>query len=91
MTEAMKQLKKLPSEIAVAIRYDSASMRAPAISGAGGHHQARAIIQLARRYGIPLAEDMLLASQLYALPDEAEIPAELYSEIAALLAELARG
>ena len=77
--------KRVPNDLAVAISYQAERMRAPIVSGTGERHLAKTIIRLARRYGIPLAEDQDLALELARLSDQSEIPEELYEEIALLL------
>jgi len=77
--------KRIPNDLAVAISYRAGRMNAPVVSGTGERHLAQTIIRLARRYGIPLAEDQDLASELSRLNERAEIPEALYEEVAMLL------
>jgi len=79
--------KRTPQDLAVVLHYDPNSRRAPLITGLGERHLAKTVLQMARRWGIPLCENQDLAEQLAALPENSEIPEGLYNDIAVLLAE----
>lgn len=81
-------MKKLGAEIAVSVRFDPETMSAPVISGLAERLRVRDVLSLARRYGIPLAENQMLAAQLCELGEQSEIPEDLYEEIARLLSSV---
>ena len=84
----MTNRRNISGAVAVALRFNSNSDRAPRLAEVGIQQRAQTIVQLARRYGIPLTEDQDLACELAELPEQAEVPEDLYAEIAALFAEL---
>lgn len=71
---------------AVALRYDYEQDTAPVVVAKGRGFIAEQIEEIAREWGIPLKEDAKLADYLMALDLYQEIPAELYSVVAELLA-----
>lgn len=76
-----------PVHLAVALRYDAQSMRAPRVIAKGRRLVAQRIKELAREHGIPVIEDKPLARSLFkacAIGDE--VPGELYRAVAELLA-----
>ena len=76
-----------PTHIAVAIKYDGGSMRAPKVVAKGKRLLAERIIRLAREAGIPVIQDIPLARTLYKLVDVGgEIPMALYKAVAKILA-----
>lgn len=74
------------SHKAVAIRYDYEQDVAPVMVAKGRGFIAERIEEVARDWGIPLKEDAKLADYLMALDLYQEIPAELYSVVAEILA-----
>lgn len=74
------------SHKAVAIRYDYEQDAAPVMVAKGRGFIAERIEEVARDWGIPLKEDAKLADYLMALDLYQEIPAELYSVVAEILA-----
>lgn len=75
-----------PVHLAVALRYDQKTMKAPRVIAKGRGTVAQRIIDLARRHAVPVLERKPLAHALYQLPLEGEIPAVLYHVVAELLA-----
>lgn len=75
-----------PPRRAAAVRYDPQTDSAPRVVAAGMGHVAEAIIEEARRHGVPLYNDPYLAEALAKLPVGAEIPPRLYVAIARVLA-----
>lgn len=80
-----------PTHYAVALRYDPEEGAAPRVLVKGIRKRALRIKALAREHHVPTVEDRPLARALYrSVPEEAEIPEELYPAVAAVLAELYR-
>jgi flagellar biosynthesis protein FlhB len=76
-----------PVHLAVALRYDSTSMRAPQVIAKGRRKLAERIKAIAREHGIPVIENPPLARSLFASCEVGiEIPADLYRAVAELLA-----
>ncbi|HEX8941071.1 MAG TPA: EscU/YscU/HrcU family type III secretion system export apparatus switch protein [Candidatus Limnocylindrales bacterium] len=74
-----------PTHLAVALRYDSLTMRAPRIVAKGQRLMAQRIKEIARRNGVPIVEDKPLARALFSRPIGAEVPPHLYRAVAHLL------
>ena len=84
-----------PTHFAVALRYErgspGAAPGAPTVVAKGVDHLAERIKSLARASGVTCHEDVALARALYAkVRVGQEIPAELYSAVAAVLATVYR-
>ncbi len=79
-----------PTHLAVALRYERASMRAPAVTAKGQHLHAHQIRSLARTHGVPIRRDPPLARALFELELEEEIPEALYDAVAEVLRVLRR-
>ena len=78
-----------PIHYAVALRYESAKMRAPRVVAKGARLMARRIVETAVRHGIPVVENPPLARSLYRLAAIGqEIPPELYRLVAEILARV---
>lgn len=76
-----------PTHIAVAIKYDGRSMRAPRVAAKGKRLLAERIVRLAREAGVPVIQDIQLARALYKLVDVGgEVPVALYRAVAKILA-----
>jgi flagellar biosynthetic protein FlhB len=76
-----------PTHIAVAIRYDQGTMRAPRVIAKGKRLLAERIVRLAREGGVPIVQDIPLARTLYKLVEVGgEIPVALYKAVAKVLA-----
>ena len=71
---------------AAALGYDPDQDDAPRLLAKGHGELADRIIDLARRYGIPIREDRDLVAVLARLDLSQEIPPELYRAVAELLA-----
>lgn len=84
-----------PTEFAVALRYDEASMEAPRVVAKGADLLAARIRQVAQQHGIPIVQRPPLARALYAACDPGdEIPRAYYRAVAEVLAyvyQLERG
>ena len=76
-----------PTEFAVALKYDSATMTAPKVVAKGQGHIATLIRQVAIANGVPILERKPLARALYKLVEVGqEVPEQFYSAIAEILA-----
>jgi flagellar biosynthetic protein FlhB len=76
-----------PTHLAVAIRYDEQTMRAPKVVAKGPRLIAERIVTLAKQNGVPIVENKPLARSLYKLVAVGqEIPAALYRAVAEILA-----
>jgi flagellar biosynthetic protein FlhB len=76
-----------PVHIAVALRYEAATMRAPRVVAKGKRLVAERIVAAARAAGVPVVQDVPLARALDKLVEVGgEIPAMLYRAVAAILA-----
>ncbi len=76
-----------PTHIAVALRYDRKTMRAPRVVAKGIRLNAEAIREVAARFQVPIVENRPLARMLFKRARVGgEIPAELYAAVAELLA-----
>jgi flagellar biosynthetic protein FlhB len=74
-----------PTTLAVALKYDSLTMKAPKLVAKGQRLMAERIKQLARESNVPIIEDKPLARALFSRPIGAEVPAHLYRAVARLL------
>jgi flagellar biosynthetic protein FlhB len=74
-----------PVHLAVALRYDPRTMRAPTIVAKGQRLMAERIREVARRHGVPIVEDRPLARALFARPLGSEVPPHLYRAVARVL------
>ncbi len=74
-----------PTTLAVALKYDSLTMRAPKIVAKGQRLMAERIKEIARDHKVPIVEDKPLARALFSRPIGAEVPAHLYRAVARLL------
>lgn len=83
-------MKKKRREKAVALRYDHETDKAPVVSAKGQGELAQKIIELAKKYGIPVEENQYLANYLMSLDLYEEIPPVLYPVIAEILAFIYR-
>jgi flagellar biosynthetic protein FlhB len=76
-----------PTHYAVALAYQEGSMGAPRVVAKGTELVAARIRELGREHGVPLLEAPPLARALYRHVDlDKEIPAELYTAVAEVLA-----
>lgn len=76
-----------PVHLAIALRYDRATMPAPRVVAVGSGFTAQRIAATARRHGVPVLERPTLARALYkTVRVDQEVPAALYQVMAELLA-----
>lgn len=78
----------LKSNKAAALAYDPKSNAAPRLVGKGGGPIADRILQLAQAKGIPIHQDTGLVNFLMRIDIDQQIPSELYTAVAAILAML---
>ena len=77
-------------KLACALRYDRERDNAPRLTAKGWGRIAERIIKEARKAGVPLREDTILARLLSAVEIAEEIPEELYRPVAAVLVAIYR-
>jgi flagellar biosynthesis protein FlhB len=76
-----------PTHIAIALRYDRKTMRAPKIVAKGIRLNAQKIREIGEKHQIPIVENVPLARMLFKHGRVGgEIPAELYATVAEILA-----
>jgi flagellar biosynthesis protein FlhB len=76
-----------PTHIAIALRYDRKTMRAPKVVAKGIRLNAEKIREIAQQYQVPIIENKPLARMLFKHGRVGgEIPAELYAAVAEILA-----
>jgi len=75
---------------AVALKYDPSSMSAPKVVAKGVGEVAEKIIEMAKKYGIPIEERPDLVDDLLRLELFSEIPEKMYLVIAEIYAFLKR-
>jgi flagellar biosynthetic protein FlhB len=76
-----------PIHIAVALRYDRKTMKAPRIVAKGTRLNAEKIKEIAREHQVPIVENIPLARLMFKYGRVGgEIPAQLYSAVAEVLA-----
>ena len=76
-----------PTHIAVALRYDRKTMKAPKVVAKGIRLNAQKIRELAVQHQIPLLENKPLARMLFKHAKVGgEVPAQLYAAVAEVLA-----
>lgn len=74
-----------PTHLAVAIRYDRATMGAPKVTAKGGGVVAKKIVELAKKHEIPMVRDITLAHSLFAVEMGKYVPRDLYDVVAEIL------
>jgi flagellar biosynthetic protein FlhB len=74
-----------PTTLAVVLKYDSLTMKAPRIVGKGQRLMAERIKEIARENNVPVIEDKPLARALFSRAIGSEVPAHLYRAVARLL------
>jgi flagellar biosynthetic protein FlhB len=76
-----------PTHIAIALRYDRKTMRAPKVVAKGIRLNALSIREIAAKYQVPIVENKALARMLFKQARVGgEIPAQLYAAVAEVLA-----
>lgn len=80
-----------PTHLAIALKYDRATMRAPKVVAKGADLMAARIRQIAQRHDVPLIERKPLARAMYyAVEVGEEIAPEFYTAVAEVLAHVYR-
>lgn len=74
-----------PTHIAVAIRYQAKKDSAPMVVAKGLDKNAEAIKKIAKKYKVPILENVPLAQALHKLELDEEVPEELYDAVAEVL------
>jgi len=74
-----------PTHMAVAVRYDRATMGAPKVTAKGRGLIARRIIELAKKHDVPIVRDISLAHALFEVEMGRYIPRDLYEAVAEVL------
>ena len=74
-----------PIRLAIALKYDSSTMKAPHIVAKGQRLMAARIRDLGREHGVPIIEDVPLARALFGRPVGSDVPAHLYRAVARIL------
>ena len=82
----MKQDRPHPR--AIALKYEADALPAPSVVAKGRGEVARNILELADRHDVPVRRDEDLLQLLYACDLGDEIPVDLYTAVAELLAYL---
>lgn len=76
-----------PTELAVAVKYDQASMEAPKVMAKGAGIIARRIREIAKEHGIPVIENKPLARTIFKIVEVGHlVPVALYRAVAEVLA-----
>jgi flagellar biosynthetic protein FlhB len=76
-----------PTEIAVALRYESGAMNAPRVVAKGQRLMAQRVREIAEAHGVPIVERKPLARALFQMCKVGdEVPVELYQAVAEVLA-----
>ncbi|MDA1276085.1 MAG: EscU/YscU/HrcU family type III secretion system export apparatus switch protein [Verrucomicrobia bacterium] len=80
-----------PTHLAVALRYDRATMRAPKVIAKGARYNALRIREIAEQFQIPIVENKPVAQMLFKFAKVGqEIPSQVYSAVAEILAYVYR-
>jgi flagellar biosynthetic protein FlhB len=76
-----------PTHLAIALRYDRKTMKAPKIVAKGSRLNALKIREIATKHQVPIIENKPLARLMFKYGKvDGEIPAQLYSAVAEVLA-----
>ena len=80
-----------PDHVAVALKYDPATMESPTVVAKGADHMCEKIKEIARSYGVPILRRPALAREIYATVDLGRaIPEGLFVAVAEILALVMR-
>jgi flagellar biosynthetic protein FlhB len=80
-----------PTHIAIALKYDSATMKAPLVVAKGKHKLAAQIKKIAQEHNIPVVEDKPLARAMFGVIEVGEeIPFNFFKAVAEILAYVYR-
>ena len=74
-----------PIRLAIALKYDSGTMKAPKMVAKGQRLMAARIRDLATEHGVPIVEDVALARALFGRPIGSEVPSHLFRAVARIL------
>ena len=74
-----------PTHLAVALRYEEATMQAPKVTAKGEDFMALKILEIAKQHNVPVIRNIGLAHSLYDLEIGHEIPEDLYEAVAEVL------
>lgn len=86
MSQPPQESNDVKRKQAVALRYQSGSMEAPAVIAKGKGYVAENILKTAMENRIPIQEDPSLVEVLGKLDLQQQIPPELYQVVAEILA-----
>ena len=84
------ELDHLAEKKAVALKYDMEKNRAPKLVAKGKGHVAENILEAAKKGQVPAYQNKSLVNMLMALELDKEIPTELYTTVAEILAYVYR-
>ena len=84
------ELDHLAEKKAVALKYDMEKNRAPKLVAKGKGHVAENILEAAKKGQVPVYQNKSLVNMLMALELDKEIPTELYTTVAGVLAYVYR-
>jgi flagellar biosynthetic protein FlhB len=80
-----------PTHLAVAVQYDSSSMKAPKVVAKGAQFIAQKIVEIGKANNVTITQNVQLARAVYRNVDvDQEIPPELYTAMAEVLAYVYR-
>src|SRR5262249_27221129 len=74
-----------PTHLAVALRYQEATMQAPRVTAKGEDFMALRIMEIAKQHKVPVVHNIGLAHSLFDLEVGHEIPEDLYEAVAEVL------
>ena len=74
-----------PTHLAIALRYDEATMQAPKVTAKGQNVMALKILDIAKQHQVPVVRNIGLAHSLYDLEIGLEVPEDLYEAVAEVL------
>ena len=89
-TQEELEAEALAENKAVALKYDYEKNLAPKVVAKGRGHVAENILEAARKGKVPVYQNKSLVNMLMALERDKEIPAELYTTVAEILAYVYR-
>ena len=89
-TQEELEAEALAEKKAVALKYDMEKNSAPKVVAKGRGHVAENILEAARKGKVPVYQNKSLVNMLMALELDKEIPPELYTTVAEILAYVYR-
>ena len=75
-----------PTHYAIALQYERGGSGAPRVVAKGMDEVAARIRSMAKQHGVALVANPSLARALYTIPLDAEVPAEHFKAVAAVIA-----